>query len=193
KQFSATTNKNFVIFDSGGNVKMVDGKMLADYQLERVTPADPQSKEPEFRRKPVAFNGEMHFTAALLAVTSVKPLRAYFLTGHREGSPGDPEQPDGYGKFTDVLKRNYVEPQLLSLVGTNPVPSDCNLLIIVRPFDPLRPSELQKIEEYLDQGGRLLALFSCQSVGRDLGLEGILAKWGVSVSHSIIVDPNFSY
>jgi hypothetical protein len=193
KQFSATTNKNFVIFDSGGNVKMVDGKMLADYQLERVTPVDPQAKEPEFRRKPVAFNGEMHFTAALLAVTSVKPLRAYFLTGHREGSPGDPEQPDGYGKFTEVLKRNYIEPHVLSLVGTNPVPSDCNLLIIIRPFDPLRPSELQKIEDYLDQGGRLLALFSCQSVGRDLGLEGILAKWGVSVSHSIIVDPNFSY
>jgi hypothetical protein len=45
--------------------------------------------EREFRRKPVAFNGEMMFTAMLLAVENPKPLKAYFLQGHGEPSLSD--------------------------------------------------------------------------------------------------------
>ena len=41
--------------------------------------------------------------------------------------------------------------------------------------------ELQKIEEYLKQGGRLLALFNYASIKRPTGLEPILQRWGVNV------------
>jgi len=167
KEFSGSTNKNFVIFESGGNVKMVDGKRLADYKLEPV--ANPA--EREFRRKPVAFNGEVEFTEALLSVTSVRQLKAYFLQNHGEPSMEDAEKDDGFQKLALLLKRNGVDSlPLPSLLGTNSVPLDCNLLVITGPTAPLADVEAQKIDQYLAQGGRLFALFNRLSVERDLGL-----------------------
>ncbi|MEI9863815.1 MAG: hypothetical protein WDN00_04525 [Limisphaerales bacterium] len=58
----------------------------------------PNATEREFRRKPVAFNGEMAFTAMLLAVENPKPLKAYFLQGHGEPSLSDSGDTD-YQKF----------------------------------------------------------------------------------------------
>jgi hypothetical protein len=38
----------------------------------------------------------------------------------------------------------------------------------------------------------LFALFDIFSTNRDTGLENILQKWNVQVSHSVVVDPNNS-
>ena len=40
------------------------------------------------------------------------------------------------------------------------MPADCNLLVIAGPRDVIPDVELEKIEQYLNQGGRLLALFN---------------------------------
>src|SRR5206468_4310961 len=74
---------------------------------------------------------------------------------------------------------------------------DCEgQLPIVLPGDALAkyimeqlPSEkeIEKIDQYLSQGGRLLALFNFYSADKDIGLERILAKWGVEVGHNMIV------
>jgi ABC-type uncharacterized transport system involved in gliding motility auxiliary subunit len=69
---------------------------------------------------------------------------------------------------------------------------DCNLLVIAGPREAIPDSELEKIDQYLNQGGRLLALFNCYpilgQVKKDTGLERILAKWGVDVGHNVIKD-----
>jgi hypothetical protein len=181
----APTDKNLVIFDSEGRVNVVPGNRLAQYVLEQV----PNEKEREFRRKPTAFLGESVFTAALLAVTSPKPLKACFLQGHDEHRIDSGDELDGYLKFASILRQNYIQAEPLSLLGTNLVPADCNLLVIAGPRQTLSDLELQKIGQYLDQGGRLLALFDFYSVSKDTGLERILAKWGVEVGHNIIKDP----
>jgi hypothetical protein len=49
---------------------------------------------------------------------------------------------------------------------------------------------LEKIEQYLNEGGRLLALFNFGSVQKQTGLEPILAKWGVQVGTNVIKDPD---
>jgi ABC-type uncharacterized transport system involved in gliding motility auxiliary subunit len=67
---------------------------------------------------------------------------------------------------------------------------DCNLLVIAGPRDVIPDAELDKIEQYLDQGGRLLALFNFYSISKDTGLERILAKWGVDVGHNVVKDPD---
>ena len=70
------------------------------------------------------------------------------------------------------------------------MPPDCNLLVIAGPRDVIPDTELEKIEQYLYQGGRLLAVFNFRSVAKDTGLEKILAKWGVDVGHKIVKDPD---
>jgi gliding motility-associatede transport system auxiliary component len=178
---------NLIIFDCEGRKKVLDGNALTRYIMEPV----PNEKEREFRRKPTAFEGEEMFTKALFAVTTPTLLNAYFLQGHREHSVDDSDL--GFAKFVNITRQNTIVPKPLSLLGTNSVPMDCNLLVIAGPRDALADFELEKIDQYLSQGGRLLALFNAGSInsetgGEITGLDKILAKWGVEIGTNIIHD-----
>jgi hypothetical protein len=184
-KLASATDKNLIIFDAGGkHVKIANGDALTQVKLEQVPSA---RKEREFRRKPVAFMGEQVFTSMLLAVTSAKPFQAYFLQGHGEPSLSDTDE-TGYLKFGALLAQNYIAATNLELLGDNPVPMDCNLLIIAGPRTELSETELQKIDQYLAQGGRLLVLFNYYSIKRPTGLEPVLARWGVNVGFDWVQD-----
>lgn len=192
-RLSGVTNRDFIIFDCDGRQKFVNGNDLSEYRADLVASKDPNDPRMRVKKRLVNFNGEENFSAALLAVTQPKPLKAYFLLGHGERSPDDTSDTDGYSKLADIFRRNYVSVATLDgLLGTNPVPTDCNLLVIAGPRDRLATNELNKISQYLDQGGRLFALFDVYSTNRDTGLEDILAKWNVRVSHSVVMDPDNS-
>jgi ABC-2 type transport system permease protein len=79
------------------------------------------------------------------------------------------------------------------LFGETPVPMDCNLLIIAGPRTELAETELQKIEQYLAQGGRLLVLFNYYSIKHPTGLEPILQRWGVNVGFDWVQDLKNTY
>jgi hypothetical protein len=187
-KLGAPSNKNLIIFDCAGRVRVVSGDLLADYTVEQLA----EDKDGEFQRRPVAFKGEMIFSSALLAVSNPKPLKAYFLTGHQEGSIFSDDPQAGYRKLAGVLQQNFVQVDTLDLIPTNmpAVPADCNLLVIAGPVNTLLDAEVEKIDHYLTQGGRLLVLFSFQNrEPDDIRLERLLARWGVEVTSAIIHDP----
>lgn len=185
------TNKDFIIFDSNGRVGLVDGSWLSRYKYEYQPPTNQDDPKIYINRKRTAFNGEMLFTAKLFALTQAKPLKAYFLQGHGERSPNDNSEIEGLSKLAEIFHRNYVETDLLTnLMGANTVPLDCNLLVIAGPRAEFQPVELEKISQYLDQGGRLFAMFDVYSVTNRLGLESVLAKWNVRVTHTVVQDPD---
>ncbi len=195
-KLSSATDKDVIIFDcEGKKFIIVDGAGLAHYVMEQV----PDEKERLYRRRATEFLGETMFTGALLAVTNPKPLEAYLLQGHGEhpfasSDPNSAVANFGYLKFATVLKQYYIDPQPLSLVGSNTVPADCHLLVVAGPTQALPDVELEKIEQYLDQGGHLLVLFNFLSLDRDTrrektGLDKVLAKWGVQVDANVIQDP----
>jgi gliding motility-associatede transport system auxiliary component len=186
-------DKNLIIFDAGpGQRKVIPGDALEQYTLEAV----PNQKQPQFRRKPVAFRGEMMFTGVLLAVTSPKPLNVYFLQGDGEHLVQDQSNDSGYLKFATLLTDDYIRVHALSLVGTNtlPPPQECNLLVIAGPRTAIPQPALDRIEDYLEKGGRLFVLFNARSlnletgVDREAALEELLAKWGVAVGNNVIRD-----
>jgi len=184
-KLGSATEKNLVIFDCNGKVKIVDGKALADYTVEAV----PQDKETPYRIKATSFKGEVVFTSFLQYVTSPKIFNAYFLQGHGEHRIDSGDERLGYMNFKAVLQQNTVQVDRLSLLGDATVPMDCDLLIIGGPTSAIPESELAKIEQYLNQGGRLMALFNSDSIDRTIGLESILANWGVAIGKDIIRDP----
>jgi ABC-2 type transport system permease protein len=186
-KLSSAKDKDLVIFDCGGHFKVVNGEALTQVKLEQV----PNATEREFRRKPVAFNGEMMFTAMLLAVENPKPLKAYFLQGHGEPSLSDSGDQE-YKKFGEVMAESYIATETLQLLGDSVVPDDCNLLIIAGPRAEFSPAELQKIDQYLAQGGRLFMLFNELSKQHPTGLEPIFARWGVNVIPDTVVDRQHS-
>ena len=182
-KLNSRTDKNLVIFDCDGRIKIAPGDALTQYTLEQI----PNEKEREFRRKPVAFHGEITFTSILLALENPKPLTAYFLQGHGEPALDDGGD-GGYLKFGSLLAQNYIAAINLQLLGDSAVPMDCNLLIIAAPTVPLSELELQKIDQYLAQGGRLFVLFNYASIRQPTGLEPILQRWGVNVVADFVKD-----
>ncbi|MFN3409079.1 MAG: Gldg family protein [Limisphaerales bacterium] len=176
--------KDLVIFEAGDRVKMVPGAALTDYTLEPVI----NEREREFRKKPVAFKGELMFTSLLLAVNQAEPLRAAYLTGHGQPALDNNDDLTGYGAFRSLVMQNYIQLEPVSLLGTNQLPPDCRLLIIAAPATPLEEVELAKIARYLEEGGRLLALFHYATAGKPTGLEALLATWGVDVTPFLVQD-----
>jgi hypothetical protein len=183
-KLNSEADKNLVIFDCDGRIKIAPGDGLTQYTLKQI----PNEKEREFQRKPVAFDGELAFTSMLLALENPKPLMAYFLQGHDEPALDDSGD-YGYLKFGSLLAQNYIALTNLQLLGDSTVPMDCNLLIIAAPDRSLSELELQKIDQYLAQGGRLLALFNYASIKHPTGLEPILQRWGVNVPAEVVQDP----
>jgi hypothetical protein len=193
QDLTSLTNRNFIMFESEGHLPdFVDGNWLKPYTYGLEETTNENDPKVSLTRKQTVFNGEMLFTAKIFGVTQAKPLKAYFLQGHLERSPSD-KGDDGYSTMVEVLHRNHVATATLdNLLGTNAVPLDCNLLIIARPQAEFQPVEQEKISQYLDQGGRLFALFDVQSVAHNIGLEDIFAKWNVRVTHSMVLDPELS-
>jgi hypothetical protein len=186
------TNRDFLIFESEGRHEFVDGNWLKPYKYGLEESTNKDDPKVSLTRRQTVFNGEMLFTAKIFGVTQVKALKAYFLQGHQERSPTD-KGDEGYSKLVEVFHRNHVETAMLdNLLSTNTVPLDCNLLVIAGPQAEFQPDELEKISQYLNQGGRLFALFDVHSVAHSLGLEAVLAKWNVRVTHSMVLDPDRS-
>jgi hypothetical protein len=181
-KLNSPTDKNLIIFNCEGRIKIANGKALVQYAPGEIS----KDKKIEFR--PVAFRGEMMFTSMLLAVINPKPLKAYFLEGHGEPSLEDTSE-TGYLKFASILAQNYIQVQPLQLLGDSPVPADCNLLVIAGPKTAFSNLELEKIDRYLSQSGRLLVLLNYASIQEPTGIESILKQWGVNVGTDVVQDP----
>lgn len=174
-------SRDVVIFESGGNRVMASGTELSDYDYSELV----AGKSKEVTR--THFKGELVFTSKIYAVAAAKKTVAYYMVDNGEhGVDGD--LADGYGKYVALLRdENNFEVRPLRLISTNEVPPDCSLLIIAGPTTPLAGVELERIERYLNQGGRALIAFNQQSART--GLEKMLAaKWGVEVGQNWVVD-----
>jgi ABC-type uncharacterized transport system involved in gliding motility auxiliary subunit len=187
--FSSAANngppeKNFIIFDYQGRFKAAPSEALVQYGAVGMAP---DKKNLDIR--PVAFNGEKMFTSMLLAITRPRPFTAYFLQGDGEPSLAN-SRDDGYLKFGEILRENYINVIPFSLSGDEDVPSDCELLIIAGPHTFFSDAELNRIDHYLAQGGRLLVLLDYNSINHPTGLENFLAHWDVNVGMDVVQDAN---
>src|SRR6266487_1704517 len=174
-------DKDLVIFDCNGKKRIVRARELSDYDLQGIF----AGKEA----KRTSFKGEQFFTTAILGVTDPKPFKAYCLQGHGEHDPASEDEATGYLKFARVLEDKDIVVEPLSLL-TNDVPVDCQLLIIAGPRHTLSPEELERIDNYLNPGGRAFILLLNPGIERvkKSGLEKTLANWGVAVGDGLVTD-----
>ncbi len=191
---NAPPNKDLVIFACGNRHDVVPGDAVVQFQTVPMDKTDsnfdPHEKELQFRKKPVQFNGEVMFTSKLLALANAQPFKAYFLQGDGESLLTDNSE-GGFSKFGLALAQNDVQVENLELSGKTDVPADCNLLIIAAPVRALSEPAVQKIDQYLSQGGRLFALFNYASINQPTGLEPILQRWGVNIVPTYVKDPQY--
>lgn len=178
-------DNNVVIISHGKRFRVISERMLTDSEYVKI----PNPEKYEVRPRYLAFKGELMFSSAIADVIATRQLKAYFLTGHGEHNPSGTEAQQGYASFADLLRENNVRFDLLSLGTTGEIPRDCDLLIIPGPQQKLGPTELDRIEQYLNQGGRMLVMFNIGPVKTLTDLEDPLRQWGVDVGRNVVEDP----
>jgi len=129
----------------------------------------------------VAGEAEHAFTSAILEVTGTKQKKVYFLTGHGERSI--------HGDYTSAgsgLRDNLFQIGELDLAVTPEVPEDAVVLVAAGPRQSLSSSELEILQAYLENDGRLLMLIDPNPQQR---IRQFLSRWWMDIEGGIIIDP----
>ena len=142
------------------------------------------SKEHYIVNSPTA--REQDFVEGLLILTGEERKTIYLLSGHGENTflpqPGAQEIEH---IVLQSLKSDLYELGLLNLQATKNIPDNAAALIIISPDQPLLPGEDEMIANYLNKGGRLLAMIDPTSPNswRDL-----LKDWGIDIQPGYVYD-----
>ena len=192
---NAPPAKDLIIFAAGDRHDVVPGESIVEFKTMTLSPNDPsydpKEKRMQFMKRPIFFRGEVLFTSKLLALSHAQPIKAYFLKGHGEPSLENTDD-GGFQKFALQLAQNDISLNNLELSGDADIPADCSLLIIAAPVNKLFEPDLLKIDRYLTEGGKLMALFSGTSIRQPTGLEAILQHRGINVVADYVSDPGSS-
>lgn len=132
---------------------------------------------------PLAFESEL--TPTLVQTLQSEDSTIYFLEGHGElpleSSPDTP----AIGQAITALENEGYSTVSLNLVEDETIPADAAAIAIVAPQRALFPAEVERLQTYLDVGGRLLLLLSPQV---DAGLQPLLSNWDIELSDDVVVD-----
>ena len=111
----------------------------------------------------------------------------YFVEGHKERSLDDTER-GGYDHLKKALSNENYDVKTLTLMPKNEVPSDCALLVIAGPqYDYVQP-EVDAIEKYVKDGGRLLVMLDPGIAFPNL--DKMLTDWNATPQNDLVIDEN---
>lgn len=94
----------------------------------------------------------------------------------------------GVGRLRRALEGQGYETRKLVLATEASVPGACRALILASPRTTFLPAEVRAIEQWLTNGGGLMALFD---LGFEPGpdLERLLARYGLGLPQQAVIDP----
>lgn len=170
-----------VALSSGGRSRFVPAAAMAEHALQGGT------------RRVLAFKGEAALLEALLSVTRRDAPVACFTSGHGEARPDSYAEAD-YGHIADAVRREGLKVKALDAAGLQDGLRGCDVTVVGGPHLAFGAPEQEALDRYLRQGGRLFVLLGpvldrrVTTHGR-VGLESVLARWGVQVMENIVVDP----
>ncbi len=127
----------------------------------------------------VEYNGEGALTSAVNYVSSDTQTQLYALTGH-----GEDEIPSSLE--SSIQGENMIISEL-NLLSENEIPTDCEALVIFSPSRDISADEIEKIESYLENGGKLLLFTDCDS--QELSnLYELTEKYGMEPVEGMVVE-----
>lgn len=130
------------------------------------------------------FRGERCLVNALTYVSSDTLMRIYSLTGHGESQPGEFWQSAFASQGAELIS--------LNLMSAESIPGDCACIFIFAPRADLSEAELAALEDYMDNGGRLLLAGDYVSGGLP-GLYGLMEeRYGLYASGGIVLEGDSS-
>ena len=127
-----------------------------------------------------SFDGEGAVTSAIDFCVSDELPKVYLLEGHGEASL--PSQ------FQTQIEKENMELESFSLLNTDEVPEDADALLIYAPESDISEEEAALLEDYLEGGGKVLAVAGPTESGTLTNLYSVLAAYGVEIADGIVVE-----
>lgn len=131
---------------------------------------------------------EQAITEVIVKATRAEEKTIVFTTGHEEFSPEGGAE-GGYRAISDQLGREGFTVETISLsTMTDTLSADA--VIIAGPRRPFLEGEVELLEAYLRDGGALMVLLDPQT---DVGLEPLLAPYGITMRDDLVLDPQRAF
>ena len=127
-----------------------------------------------------SFDGEGAITSAIDYVISDELPKLYSLEGH-----GEAELP---AEFRTQIEKENMELESFSLLNTDEIPEDADALLIYAPESDISDEEASLLEDYLENGGKLLVIAGPTESGTLTNLYSVLASYGVEAADGLVVD-----
>jgi len=143
-------------------------------------------------------DAEGQLATALARVMADETQTVCMTSGHGEatiaGADASAEQAS-WSSVANRLGRRGLRVDDIGAVGTE-IPIGCRVVVVAGPSVPLEPDAALALGRWLASGGRLLVAANDRPIDGargltlpETGLEMILARFGVSLPASVVVDP----
>lgn len=137
----------------------------------------------------VKSKNEEGITNALIKLSQTEIKKVYFITGHGEHSIED-YSGEGYDKIKAAIKAENYDAEEILLLREEKIPDDCAVLISAGPKGDYEAHEIELIENYVQDGGRVLFLLDPAEAGKEhINIAVLLERYGLILGNDVIIDP----
>lgn len=132
-----------------------------------------------------SFDGEGALTSAIDYVVSETLPLVYLLEGH-----GEAELPD---EVQTQLEKENMQLNSFSLLTSDGVPEDADAVMIYAPSSDISEEETTLLQEYLDNGGKMMVMAGPTKNGMLKNLYSVLESYGVETQEGLLLDMDRSH
>lgn len=122
---------------------------------------------------------EQRLTSAILYVTANKVPKAAYISGHREDT--------NLESMEELLTRSNYEVTTISLMQTEEIPSDIDMVIISSPQGDYSEEEITSLDAFLENGGRMIVAYAPDTPELP-NLDAYFEEWGVTFEDQLVYD-----
>ncbi len=126
------------------------------------------------------FDGEGAITSAIDYVVSEDLPEVYVLEGH-----GEAELP---ATFSEQIEKDNITLTTLSLLTVDAVPEEADCVLIYAPSSDISETEMQILQTYVADGGKLLVTAGPVLEGELTNLYSLIEAYGVEANEGIVIE-----